>query len=283
MTCPICHGPMNRLFAHRDCWILGCEVCHHRSAEIAACANHVQRIYDDRYFQGGGAGYSDYLVEARILRTHGQKYGRLLSRHMKPGTVLDVGAAAGFLLNGFLDQGWRGEGIEPNNRMAEYARAHLKLDVATGTLEQFESERQYDVVSMIQVVAHFVDPQRALQVAASKTREGGFWLIETWNRESWTARAFGKHWHEYSPPSVLHWFSPEGLRRLAAQFGFREVARGRPAKWIGGEHAKSLLRYRLAGSRPGRFVAGAASLIPDRLSLPYPAEDLFWALYQKSS
>ncbi|HEV7860090.1 MAG TPA: class I SAM-dependent methyltransferase [Pyrinomonadaceae bacterium] len=283
MTCPICHGPMNRLFAHQDYWILGCEVCRHRSAEIAPRANHVEHIYDDKYFQGGGAGYSDYLVDARILRTHGQRYGRMLSRYMKPGTVLDVGAAAGFLLKGFLDQGWRGEGIEPNPRMAEYARTHLKLDVATGTLEEFESERQYDVVSLIQVVAHFVDPERALQVAALRTRQGGFWLIETWNRESWTARAFGKHWHEYSPPSVLHWFSPEGLRRLASQFGFREVARGRPSKWIGGEHAKSLLRYRLEGSRLGRVLAGAVSLIPDRLALPYPAEDLFWTLYQKSS
>jgi SAM-dependent methyltransferase len=166
--------------------------------------------------------------------------------------------------------------------MAEYARTHLNLEVATGTLEEFQSERQYDLVSMIQVVAHFVDPQRALQVAASKTREGGFWLVETWNRESWTARALGKHWHEYSPPSVLHWFSTEGLRRLAAQFGFHEVARGRPSKWIGGEHAKSLLRYRLEGSRLGRVLAGGVSLIPDRLALPYPAEDLFWTLYQKS-
>jgi SAM-dependent methyltransferase len=281
MICSICQGPMNRLFAHQDYWILGCEVCHHRAAEIEPCANHVGRIYDDEYFEGGGAGYADYLSEARILRSHGQKYARLLARYMKPGTMLDVGAAAGFLLKGFLDQGWRGEGIEPNPRMAEHARKHLGLDVMTGTLEQFESDRQYDLVSMIQVIAHFVDPQSALRVAAERTRDGGYWLIETWNRESWTARAFGQQWHEYSPPSVLHWFSPEGLGRLAAQFDFREIARGRPSKWIGGGHARSLLRYRLEGSRVGRFFAGAVSLIPERLALPYPAEDLFWTLYQK--
>lgn len=282
MTCPICHGPMRRLFTHQGHWILGCEACRHRAAELAPCAYHVERIYDDQYFQGGGAGYTDYLSEARILRAHGQKYGDLLARYMTPGTLLDVGAAAGFVLKGFLDQGWRGEGIEPNPRMAEYARTHLGLHVATGALEQFEGERQYDLVSMIQVVAHFVDPRRALQVAAEKTRAGGCWLIETWNRESWTARAFGKHWHEYSPPSVLHWFSPEGLGRLAGQLGFREIARGRPAKWIEGAHAKSLLRYRLEGSRLGQLVAGAVGLIPDRISIPYPAEDLFWALYRKS-
>jgi hypothetical protein len=82
---------------------------------------------------------------------------------------------------------------------------------------------------------------------------------------------------------VLHWFSPEGLRSLAAQFGFREIARGRPSKWIGVGHAKSLLRYRLGGTRAGRLFVGAVGLIPDALAVPYPAEDLFWALYQKSS
>lgn len=282
MTCPICNGVMRRLFTHQDYWILGCTVCRHRAAEIGAVANHVERVYGDQYFQGGGAGYADYLSEARILRARGQKYGRLLARYTTPGRVLDVGAAAGFVLKGFQDVGWRGEGIEPNPRMAEYARTHLDLDVVTGTLEQFDSPEQYDLVSMIQVVAHFVDPRRALRVAAERTRPGGFWLIETWNRESWTARAFGRNWHEYSPPSVLQWFSPEGLSRLAAQFGFHEIARGRSFKWISGAHAGSLLRYRLGNSRLGQLAARTVGLIPGRLAIPYPAEDLFWALFQKS-
>lgn len=282
MKCPICNGAMQGLFAHRGYPVLGCEVCGHRAARIAPCANHVERVYTDQYFSGGGAGYPDYLSEARLLRAHGRRYASRLTRYMTPGTMLDVGTAAGFVLKGFTDAGWRGEGIEPNRSMAEYARAQLGLQVATGTLEEYDADRQYELVSMIQVVAHFVDLQRALRVAAQVTAQGGFWLIETWNRESLTARAFGKHWHEYSPPSVVQWFSPEGLARLAAQFGFQEVARGRPLKWIGGGHAKSLLRYRLEGSRLERFTASAVGLIPDRLAIPYPAEDLFWALFRKS-
>jgi ubiquinone/menaquinone biosynthesis C-methylase UbiE len=154
--------------------------------------------------------------------------------------------------------------------------------MVTGSLEEFHTSECYDLISMIQVIAHFVDPRQALEAAQQVTRPGGFWLIETWNRESWTARAFGKRWHEYSPPSVLQWFSPAGLCSLAAQFGFREAARGRPSKWINAAHAKSLLQYRLKDSPLDQIFAVASRLIPDRLALPYPAEDLFWILFQKS-
>jgi hypothetical protein len=47
-----------------------------------------------------------------------------------------------------------------------------------------------------------------------KVPRGRAWIIETWNRDDWVARLLGRHWHEYSPPSVLHWFNPDGLRRL---------------------------------------------------------------------
>lgn len=282
MRCPICDGATRRLFIHESYWIRGCAVCRHRAAEIASTAEHVARTYDDRYFEGGGAGYTNYLSEARILRANGQRYGRLLARYTAPGAMLDVGAAAGFVLKGFLDEGWRGCGIEPNAQMAEYARAQLGVCVATGKLEEFQTSERYDLISMIQVIAHFVDPRKALEAARRITQPKGFWLIETWNRESLTARMLGKHWHEYSPPSVLHWFSPAGLCRFAAEFGFQEVARGRPSKWINAAHAKSLLRYRLGDSRRAQLFAQASRLIPDRLALPYPAEDLFWILFQRS-
>jgi SAM-dependent methyltransferase len=281
MRCPLCSGEMRRLFTHRQYWIRGCKLCYHRAAEIPVSADHVTCVYGDQYFTGGGAGYADYLSEGHLLTAHGRHYARVLARYMQPGEMLDVGAAAGFVLKGFVEAGWHGTGVEPNNTMAEYARTHLKLDVATGTFEDFPTQNQYDLISMIQVILHFVDPAAALRRASELARPSGFLLIETWDRESWTARAFGRHWHAYSPPSVLHWFSREGLSSLAARFGFHVVAQGRPAKRITSAHALSILRYRLAGTRPERLFARLARIVPDRLVIPYPAEDMFWVLFRK--
>lgn len=278
--CPICHSSSRRLFAKHSYWVRRCLACGHRFAELRPSRQHVATIYNDSYFQGGGAGYPNYLAEAQLLRKQGRRYARLLTRYMQPGLMLDVGAAAGLILQGFADYGWDAYGIEPNRNMVEFAQVQLGLSVRAGALENFHSSERYNLITLIQVVPHFYDLHQAFQAASQHTTPNGFWLIETWNRASFTAGLFGQNWHEYSPPSVLHWFSPAGLKDLAAQYGYVEVARGRPAKWINAAHAKSLLRYKLAET-PLKGSARLLDLIPDRLNLPYPAEDLIWMLFQK--
>jgi SAM-dependent methyltransferase len=282
MSCPICRNAARRRFQNHGYWILECLICHHRFAEIAISENQAKLIYDDQYFQGGRDGYPDYLSESGLLIAQGRRYGALLKRYMPPGKMLDVGSAAGLILKGFQESGWIGKGLEPNSRMADYARTHLGLEVENGTLEEYSDETRYDLVSMIQVVPHFFDLQKALRVAAGITKSGGFWLIETWNKDSMTAKVLGQHWHEYSTPSVLHWFSQAGLRRLVEQFGFKEVMRGRPVKYIYPVHARFLLRYRLNGSVFGKLACKILDLTPDRFPIPYLADDIFWAIYRKS-
>jgi len=283
MNCEICYHPTRRVFEKNEYWIRDCENCHYRHAEFTPAEDHPVRIYHDDYFLGGAeAGYPDYLAEGKVLSAHGRRYAKLLKKYTAPGTMLDVGAAAGFILKGFTESGWQGIGLEPNDTMASYGRTELGLRIETGNLEQFSTNQQFDLVSMIQVIAHFFDIRKALQNAAEATRPGGFWLIETWNSESWIARLLGPHWHEYSPPSVLHYFSPGSLNRFVSQFGFTEIAKGRPAKRINGAHAKTLLEQKLRQT-PLRRALGAVKIIPDNLAIPYPSLDLFWALFQKNA
>jgi hypothetical protein len=97
-----------------------------------------------------------------------------------------------------------------------------------------------------------------------------------------TARLLGRRWHEWSPPSVLQWFSPRSLAELARQQGLEVVARGRPRKRIGAAHAKSLLRHKLGTSSAGRLAGRVLDYaLPSRVTLPYPSEDLFWLLLRK--
>ena len=277
--CPLCTYWGHRLFKAHGYWIRECQTCSHRWAEIGPSDGHIGREYGDAYFEGGGAGYSDYTSGGPLLIEHGRRYGRLLNTYLEPGTILDVGAAAGFILQGMLDTGWAGLGIDPNPKMAAYARNQLGLQVFPVPLEEYRTDMRFDVVSMIQVSHIFVDPKIALHHAKRLTKPDGCLLIETWNCRSWTAKMWGKHWHEYSPPSVLHWFSPATLRRFAKDHGFEEIVAGRPKKLISGAHIKSLVRFKTSALvlRPLRVLS---SLIPDRLPVVYPAEDLFWALFR---
>ena len=281
MHCPLCNNSSKQIFQAHGYWIRDCDECNHRFAELHTGSDHTKTIYADEYFQGGGAGYPDYLGEARILRNHGRRYGKILEKYLRPGTMLDVGAAAGFVLQGFMDCGWQGDGIEPNHAMAKYAQTTLGINVQAGALESLTNNQQYDLVNMVQVIAHFADLKTALQQAADATKPEGYWLIETWNKDSFAARMFGQNWHEYSPPSVLHWFSPDTLKTLAESFGFAEIARGRPSKWINGGHAKSLLQFKLENLPLGKLIGKPLNLLPEYLPLPYLADDLFWMLLKK--
>lgn len=282
--CPVCEGVGQFAFTKYGYAIHACQTCGHRFLGKQASPNHLSQVYDDQYFSGGGAGYPDYLAQGDMLRDHGRRYARLLRSHVSTGSMLDVGAAAGFVLQGFTDEGWNGSGIEPNVAMAEHGRAQLGLEIQTGPLETVVLNDPVDLVSMIQVLPHLYDLEAGLASAARVTKPKGHWLIETWNRESLTARVFGQHWHEYSPPSVMRWFAPDDLARLLACYGFEEIARGRPKKRIRSGHAKSLLRYKLRDmGAVGRLMGASLGIIPDSLTIPYPSEDLFWGLYRKRS
>lgn len=273
--CPLCGAASAFAFEAKGYKLRDCTLCGHRFADISADEAHVATTYGDEYFTGGGAGYADYTSDGDALRQRGRMYADIVSRHVSAGKLLDVGAAAGFLLKGFIDEGWRGSGLEPNSSMCDFGREQLGLPMHRGSLENFRSSEKFDLITMIQVAAHFYDPRGAFENARQMLAAEGLLLVETWNRESLSARLFGHAWHEYSPPSVLQWFSIEGLRRFLMSNGFDYLDGGRPSKKISGAHAKSLLRYRI-GNNP------LLKLIPDRVNFPYPSEDLFWALFRKS-
>ncbi len=276
MNCPLCQAESKTAFETKGFALRDCLKCDHRFTAMTADEQHVADIYDDSYFNGGGAGYSNYLAEAEMLRNRGRMYAEKLEKYApEKGAMLDVGAAAGFILQGFIDNGWHGKGLEPNAQIAAGGREKYNLDIRQGSLESFATGEKFDLISMIQVAAHFYAPARAFQKARDLLNENGLLLIETWNRASISARIFGANWHEYSPPSVLQFYTEKGLTDFLQTVGLQKIASGRPSKKISGAHAKSLLKYRVGDN----FLL---KLIPDKINFPYPSEDLFWAVYRKN-
>ena len=285
-NCPLCGGTAQRRFERHGYFIRDCNACGHRFAELTPSADHVRDTYGDAYFNEGGAGYSGYLKEGPMLRDYGRWYAGLSARYMQPGRVLDVGCAAGFWLAGFCERGWQPQGIEPNATMAAFARAELGLTIRTASFEEVDSAEPLGLVSlvaMIQVIPHFRDPRRAITLAHSLLAADGYLLLETWDREHWISRMLGARWQEYSPPSVLHWFSRASLRRLGEECGFEFVAAGKPRKRISLEHARELLRHKYTNPLMRAAVAAITGSLPDAASLPYPGGDVFWMLLRKST
>ena len=126
-----------------------------------------------------------------MLRSRGRMYAKKIAQFTKPGKMLDVGAAAGYILQGFVESGWIGMGLEPNASMAALGSSQLGLDVCQGSLESIETDECFDLISMIQVDAHFYDAKLAFQKAYELLNPGGLLLIETWDRSSVSAANSG--------------------------------------------------------------------------------------------
>jgi hypothetical protein len=282
-ACPLCDSQSTLLFYKNDIPVLSCQQCGHRFAGVHASESHVDQVYGDDYFNQGGAGYEDYLAEKEIITERGRYYAKQLATVMQPGSMLDVGAAAGFLMDGFREWGWQVVGVEPNAEMADYGQVQLDLDVANTRLEDYPTDNQYDLIALVQVLPHFVDINEMMDKVSCLNGDHGYCLVETWDYSSWAARILGENWHEYSPPSVLHWFSRKSLDELFSAYGYKKVKQGRPFRKIQGRHAKSLLQHTFQDTLLEKPVSYLNCLIPDSFSIPYPPVDLFWSVYQKQA
>jgi len=277
-----CNEEKKVLFEKKGYPILECEKCSHKFTKIADHDEHLNEIYSDEYFFAGKEGYPNYLDQQDLLCAHGRRYAKLLSKYTKRGRVLDVGCAAGFILKGFEQSGWECYGIEPNETMAAYGREHLHLRIEANNIENFSTDKKFDLINIIQVIGHVYDPDQTLQNVSCLLNKNGLVLVESWNRNSLSARILGKRWHEYSPPSVIHWYSDKTLTELFNYHGFKLIAKGHPVKRISVEHALSFLEAK----RPLRyFKKGIQAMrrLSGKLTMINPFFDVKWYVFQKNS
>ncbi|MBI3139238.1 MAG: class I SAM-dependent methyltransferase [Sphingobacteriales bacterium] len=136
--------------------------------------------------------------------------------------VLDVGGGTGWILD-LLKKTDRRVGFTQIADIDEKAKeTAIKNGHAyfQGTVEEFETDRKFHLILMLNLIEHVQYPLLVLKKAASLLHPGGILLIKTPNTDSWDARLFRKtYWGGLHCPR--HWviFSEKSFRRVAAQTG----------------------------------------------------------------
>jgi len=143
-----------------------------------------------------------------------------LRRRCNGGRLLDVGAAVGLLLVEARDLGFDVHGIEPSRWAAAEAAHRFDLEVTVGDLESAPLPRaSYDVVTMVDVIEHLIDPFHALHRVAELVRPGGLLHVVTPDLESIAAKLFGSRWWGFEPWH-LWYFTRRSLEAALAEAGF---------------------------------------------------------------
>lgn len=220
-------------------------------------------VYDEGYWKSDDPkvrGYADYASEARLYLRTFEKRMALVNRWLpQRGRILDVGCAAGYFLQVVQRRGHDVHGVELSAAIAHEAVKAIGSDrIHIGTLDEAVVAKawqpaSFDLVTLWDVVEHLPAPQDVLRKAHMLLKPDGRLLLETQNVASRWARLLGRRWHHYKHDEHLYHFSPDTVRRLLDECGFRVLD-------IGSRYAGKYVSFGFLAERAGRFGRLAALL-----------------------
>ena len=176
------------------------------------------------YFQlraDAGIGYRDYFADEPVYRPYFQRKFALLRRYASPpGTLLELGAGAGFALAAAREEGWQVRGMELSGSAAAWAQQHSGVDVTVGGFDDLHDRDRWDVVAAFQTIEHLVDVRDALRRVRDALHARGLVFLTTPDHGSLNRRIMRRFWLSYRPEHLVYFDQPR-LRQLLEEEGYR--------------------------------------------------------------
>lgn len=171
-----------------------------------------------QYYDRAGAGY--YLSPAKLESDYAgvrfERELRLLRRHCRAGSILDVGCSSGaflFQLNQRFPGCYQILGTDVSGAPLDYAESRGVPVVRGDFLEQDFGGRKFDAVTFWAVLEHLLEPGRFLDRAAAILRPHGLCFVLAPNVQSLAARLLGAR-YRYIYPQHLNYFTRKTLTKL---------------------------------------------------------------------
>lgn len=136
--------------------------------------------------------------------------------------LLDVGAASGIFLDLARQDGYETEGIEPSGYLVSDAKARYGLELFKGTVEEFQTENKYSVITLLDIIEHLVNPDGFMEHVDRLMAENGILVLVTPDVNSLAARVMGKRWWHYRIAHI-NFFNLSAIRFLLEKHGYQIV------------------------------------------------------------
>ena len=214
----------------RDPRVVQCRTCNLVQLNPRPTAASAHLIYPPayRYYEDPRRSWKRRVqrVVSRILKRD-RRYPYLDG--VKPGTILDVGCAAGISVypygqSGSLltlrKMGWQVAGCDIDSASAE-AGSRAGLNIRVGKITDIDfGDARFDVVRFNHSMEHSTSPRRDLSAAFRLLRPGGIVIVSVPNIQSANYSLFGRYWSGLDLPRHFYQFTPATLRKYLDAAGF---------------------------------------------------------------
>lgn len=192
-----------------------------------------QKIYTEGDYHSGfqeKEGQPDYWDrDEDLLKASVSRMEILKAMGISSGTLLDIGAGTGALVQAAKDAGFRAIGLEPSKETAEEAFRKGR-QVAEGSAYDITSKQRYDVIYMSDVFEHLTSPRKCLDGVWSALKDDGMLVIEMPEEGCPQAQQQGMSWRHYRPLQHVYLYTEGAARSLFEQKGFYVEAVTRPLR-----------------------------------------------------
>ncbi len=225
--CPLCAQTR----ARPCCEVNGIEI-----ARCGACGllyrpqipENLAELYGEAYYRGKNAdepqwgGSGNYIAdEPRLLKSFDEHLAQMEAHRRPPGKLLDVGCAAGFLLEAARRRGWTVTGLDLSDFATRYAREHFGLDARVGNVSDAPFEpASFDVITAFEYIEHVEDPVATLRAIRPWLKPDGLLVMTTPNAGGWQARRHPERFDGFLEQRHLAYFSRPTMTQLLRATGF---------------------------------------------------------------
>jgi 2-polyprenyl-3-methyl-5-hydroxy-6-metoxy-1,4-benzoquinol methylase len=123
----------------------------------------------------------------------------------KPGSLLEIGPAAGHLLHAARAQGWTVLGVEATPKFARVARRR-GIPIHQGVLATLDlPQESFDLIVMVDVLEHLYNPIADFTRCRALLRDDGRLVVVTCDIASFAARYYGLSWRQIVPSHTFYW------------------------------------------------------------------------------
>jgi len=231
-NCPICHS-LDKTPLHRQSFVFPgladpthYDVVHCRSCGFIYAENPPPLLQQDYYTEAihhlhTSLPYGLSLIHARFFDFISRN---LPSLHDEDFTLFDVGSAMGHFLSHFKNSGIHQIiGLDPNPAARYLAAKHYGIDVRTGSIDHFEHEQVFSLITLCGVLEHLYDLHTTVSRIDALLETGGHVFIAVPDAGSFGQQPPTEPFLEFAAEHI-DFFTRETLSELFRRHGFEMVA-----------------------------------------------------------